>query len=487
MAIENSNSEVLTVFVNANVVTNVAEGLFATFEEALIYAIANPTVGRIELLSDCYIDSIINPGNAYELNQNISIGSSLGNNYKVEFAPTLGMGQKFSFYTTSNNTSLTFDDNVTFVGLDVIADGYATQNNEMIINGNVSGLSLKVWTSNNGVTVGSTGNVALGHGDGQLDLAYGNGYLTVNGILVNTSDESLTLGPQFKAGYAGTRGNGNSINLNSTYFEGGAWFTISGSNGTINAKNSVLKVSGGDAPGSISVGSNGNLIKIEEGSRLIVASMSVGAGNTIEINDSSIEISKKLTNSGTVNVNNGIWNVASTANDGSLVVAGNTELNGTITGNAIEIADGAILTTGVNGAFVNGANIGERYNATDVSATFGAGNFSFTESIYSYAGGSDKLTIAAGANVSTLITFATYGNVDVAANANLSANSFYFNGAEGVFNISGTVTAAGNDGGFVLRNSNGVVNVTNGTLNVAYIESTSSAANVTINVNSSRK
>ena len=267
---------------------------FADFASAMAAARDNDLVSRIEIEGDITTNSNVDTDNYYDIAQKLTIGAASGGKYTVSAG-------SLAILVQGNGASLTIEDGVTIENLDVVADGFATSNEEMIINGEMKALSLKVWTNNNGITVNETGKVALGYGDGQLDLAYGNGYLTVNGTLENTKEESLTDGPQFKAGYSGTRGTGNTINLNDTYFEGGAWFKVAGSNGTFNLDNSVMKIGGGDSAGSLTVSSSGNVFNVNNGSRLVVANLTLGANNTISVADSSLEVATNLTNNGAVN------------------------------------------------------------------------------------------------------------------------------------------------------------------------------------------
>ena len=327
---------------------------FANFEEALIAAQDNTSVSRVELLSDCLIESVINPGEAYDFKQQIAFGSAEGESFKVEFSASLANGSKFSIYTMSGDTSVTFEENFEIAGMDILANGFATNNNEMIIDGTVKALSLKQWTSNNEIVVNKTGKVVLGYGDGVLDMAYGNGSVVVNGTLKDTKDESLTDGPQFKAGYVQIRGNGNTLELNNTYFEGGSWFTDyngAGSNFTVNVSNSVLKVSGGDAAGvfTLSDGKN-HTVNLKDGSRFIVANVNLGTSNVINVADSSMEISKTLANNGTVNVSGtSSLKLGTVSGDGVIdIAAGTTLVDTVITSGNIKRNAGTVYFEGAN-------------------------------------------------------------------------------------------------------------------------------------------
>ena len=252
---------------NGNVVDS-----YTDFESALAAACANPNVTRIEILSDIEQTKITNT-NYNDIAQALTIGAPEGKSYTVKIDVT---GDSIALRVMGNGASLTIEENVTIEGLDVVANGFATTGENMTIDGTLKALSLKSWSSNDGIIVNETGKVWLGYGDGQLDLAYGNGSLTVNGNGDMTE-------PQFKAGYSGTRGNGNTLNLKDTYFEGGARFTVEGSNGTFNVDNSLLKVSGGDYAGNLTVTSSGNIINLTNGSKLDVANISLGEDNEIKL------------------------------------------------------------------------------------------------------------------------------------------------------------------------------------------------------------
>ena len=406
-----STVDMATVFVNAEYTGEVGADLgngkffgvnaFADFESAIAAASANTNVTRIEIESDL-VDQNIEYTSYNDIAQKLTIGATAGKKFTVDLGAHTHAVDSVAIRVMGDGASLTIEDGVTMKGLDVVADGFATTNEEMIINGEVHALSLKVWTSNNGITVNETGKVVLGYGDGQLDLAYGNGFLTVNGTLTDTTDDSLTDGPQFKAGYSGTRGNGNIINLNNTYFEGGAGFSFNGSNGTVNMDNSVLKVSGGDAPGKLTLASSGNEINVDNGSRLIVANVTVGADNTISVDGGALEISN-LTNNGAVEV------------------SGESTLNvATLSGNTIDLMDGAIVkdSTVGGGVFVAGDVTFRGDNTFGMLSDFGT--------LTDYYGTTAPMawTVEAGASV-TLTNTARYGlgyGDKVVVNGEIAAN-----------------------------------------------------------------
>ncbi|MBE6394639.1 MAG: hypothetical protein E7044_11370, partial [Lentisphaerae bacterium] len=200
--------------------TEVAEGkfaginAFASFEDALAFAEMNVAVSRIEI--DCDITETTT-SKTYNITQNLTIGAA-------EAVTVTLNGANLNIYQMSDNSSVTIEENVTLAGAGIVANGFATSNNELVIDGTLKALSLKQWTSNNKITVSETGKVVLGYGDGQFDMAYGNGVVDVTGTLTDTTD--LSAGPQFQAGYSGTRGNGNVLNLTNTYFEAGRDFTF---------------------------------------------------------------------------------------------------------------------------------------------------------------------------------------------------------------------------------------------------------------------
>jgi len=273
----------------ANYVAQVGNTKFESFEEALAAACADASVTEIVILCDSEVKTVTNTTSYYDIVQNLKITAPEGEKYTVTVNPT---GDSIAI-RVQNGGSLTIAENVTIDHLDVVANGFATTGENMTINGNLKALSLKQWTTNGTITVSETGSVWLGYGDGQFDMAYGNGTVTVNG----NGDKTTA---QFKAGYSGTRGNGNTLNLNNTYFEGGAWFNIEGSNGTINVDNSILKVSGGDAAGSLTITSSGNTINLTNGSELAVGTLSIGADNTVMIAGGSVVNATTISGAGKI-------------------------------------------------------------------------------------------------------------------------------------------------------------------------------------------
>ena len=251
-------------------VAKIGDIYYETFEAAIAAACADSTITRIDILCDYTQDTIAVPGETYTMlaGQNLTIGADKA----VTVTLSRTVGESFSIYLYEGNSSLTIEENVTIEGLDIIANGFATSGNNTTINGNIKALSLKQWTSNGTITVSETGSVWLGYGDGQFDLAYGNGTVTVNG----NGDKTV---PQFKAGYSGSRGNGNTLNLNNTYFEAGAWFTLNGSNVTVNLDNSLLAVSGGDAAGNLTIGA-GNVVNVGADSEIKTGTIN-GAGKIV--------------------------------------------------------------------------------------------------------------------------------------------------------------------------------------------------------------
>lgn len=257
---------------------------YKNFEEAIAAAAADSTITEIVVLCDSALESVENTEEYYDITGQLVITAD-------QKVTVTGCG--FAVRVMGNGASLTIAENVTIEGLDVVANGFATTGENMTIDGTLKALSLKQWTNNGTITVNKTGSVWLGYGDGQFDMAYGNGTVTITG----NGDKTAA---QFKAGYSGTRGNGNTLNLKDTYFEGGAWFNVNGSNGTINADNALLKVSGGDGAGSMTIASSGNVINLTNGSELIVANLAIGEGNTVKLGTGSKITTSKITGAGTI-------------------------------------------------------------------------------------------------------------------------------------------------------------------------------------------
>ena len=298
-----------------NYVAQIGDSYYETLEEAIAAAASADGAVRIVLLCDSAMDSVINTEDYYYVTNDLTIGTADGANYTVS-------GCKIAI-CLQGGAKLTIEETVTIENLEVLANGFGTSGENLVINGTVKALSLKQWTSNGTITVGTTGSVWLGYGDGQLDMAYGNGAIVINGTLTDTSNLA-GVDPQFKAGYSGTRGNGNTLTLNNTYFEAGAWFNVNGSNVTINVNNSVLKVSGGDNSGSLTVAA-GNVIYVNEGSILDCADITINEGAKIVING-------------------GILKATNVTNNGAIEVYGeSTIIIDALTGNSIDLCHGAIV------------------------------------------------------------------------------------------------------------------------------------------------
>ena len=284
------------------------------FESAIADATKNADIARIEVKVDYEQKSVANTSNYYDINQELTIGVPAGKKYTVT-------GCDFAVRVNGEKAKLTVDKDLTIEGLNVVANGFATSGQNMVINGTIKALSLKQWTSNGTITVSETGKVVLGYGDGQFDMAYGNGQVVVNG----NGDKTVA---QFKAGYSGTRGNGGVLTINDTYFEAGAWFNVKGSNTTINVNNSLLKVSGGDSAGSLTLDET-NTINLDIKSQIVVGKFS-GAGainvNTEGITEPVLVIKANMKGyTGKINVGVADYRIT---NDGLLVMPAVAELNG---------------------------------------------------------------------------------------------------------------------------------------------------------------
>ena len=181
--------------------------------------------------------------------------------------------------------------------------------------------------------------------------------------------------------------------------------TVEGENFTANLDNSVLKISGGDAPGSLSLGGSGNVFNVENGSRLIVANATVGADNAINVDGASLEIGT-LTNNGTV------------------TVTGESMLNiGTVTGEEIEVLDGAVITDSNIGGAVNltGGNTVWSGNNT-VSGIFSAGYYNY--------GGDLTTDITGTFNSTNMLVWAQDGYTSVVNIGSADADRTAFNGGQ---------------------------------------------------------
>ena len=271
-------------------VAKIGDTFYASFEAALAAACADSTITEIVILCDSEVTSF-DTSDYYNIAGNLKITANEGNNYTITIKP-IGT-DTIAVKVQGEGASLTIGKGVTINWLDVVANGFYTQGENMVIEGTLYAKSLKQWTSNGSIVVAETGKVVLGNSDGQFDLNYGSGDVTITG----TGDKTA---PQFKAGYTTTQGyaNGNTLNLKDTYFEGGAWFNLNGKNGTINVDNSILKVSGGDGAGSMTIANSGNVINLTNGAELAVANLTIGAGNTIKLGAGSKITTNKITGTG---------------------------------------------------------------------------------------------------------------------------------------------------------------------------------------------
>ena len=316
-------TEAKTIFVSAEYAGSTDGVKFGSFEDALVATRKDASITRIEIESDI-TEQVKDTSNYNDIRQDLVIGTKDGASYTINI---LKNGDYLAL-RTQNGSTLTIEENVVIKGLDVVANGFATTGENMYINGSIEALSLKQWTSNGEIVIGETGKVALGYGDGQFDMAYGNGSVTVNG----TGDWSEA---QFKAGYSGTRGNGNTLNLNDTYFEAGRDFTFNGTNGTINADNSLFKISGGDLAGALNINKTGNVVNLKNGSLLDTVNVNLAAGNTINVEDSDVKVTN-IANNGTVNVKGGTLDVASLTDNGKVTITNATLKADSISGSNAE-------------------------------------------------------------------------------------------------------------------------------------------------------
>ena len=337
---------------------------FNTLEGAIAAAAGNSEISRIEICSD--IDQKIESlGAVYNITQNLAIGTANNVSYTVKLSRE--DGGAFSVYQKNDKSSVVIEKTLTIKGLDIVANGFATSENNTYINGRVEAKSLKQWASNGEIVVGETGKVTLGYGDGQFDMAYGNGSMTVNGTLDAGTDFAALKSEdaQFKAGYSGTRGNGNTLNLKNTYFEAGAWFTVNGSNGIFNLNNSLLKVSGGDAAGSFSVASSGNVINITNGSLLDSSTITLGAGNTINLDNGNLKASTVI-NNGTLKLSGASTLKANSVKSSTDLIFGELvfdeegkEISGAVVNNFTfgSKTEGAVMTIDTTSLRVNFADV----------------------------------------------------------------------------------------------------------------------------------
>ena len=198
------------------------------------------------------------------------------------------------------------------------------------------------------------------------------------------------------------------------------------------------------------------------------ASMTLESGSSLNVKnlilhaDGEVEEVAGAKASTSVSVTDSTLNVSGTmTNNGTVTVGGESTLNiAAATGKAIDFADGAVITS------ETGANFSDATHYIG-GVTFGSGKFNFAGAAYVSGG---DLTLTAGAEVAAATTLAFYNNATIADGASVSGNSVYVNGGD--ITLNGNLTAKGDDGGLLLRNSGKSFNVDGGNVDVAYIEGT---------------
>ena len=364
---------------------------YSEFESALLAATNDRTITEITLTKD-ESGNPVNTENYYDITHDLKIGGSV----------TAGVNVAIR---TKDGGSLLIEEGLKLEGLNVVANGFATTGENMTINGSLAALSLKQWTSNGAITVGKTGSVKLGYGDGQFDMAYGNGTVTING----TGDKTNA---QFKAGYSGTRGDGNTLNLNDTYFVGGAWFKVDGKNGSFNLNNSRLEVSSGNEK-SLTITGDGNVFNIKNGSLLQTEWIDLGVGNSVCIENSTLTAksvfgSGRFVGNGAVNLNADrisqqifIGGTYDEANNRVYSDVRSTVTLGDVSGNGITISDKEFR--------VNNADITLNANVT---AELGNGTFLYLRKSTLNLNGYD-LVINSGKFLSTGLDIVGNGTITI--------------------------------------------------------------------------
>ena len=284
---------------------------YSDFESAIAAATANADIARIVVNSDFTQQSVANTSSYYDIKNDLVIAAAEGKNYTVK-------GCGFAVRAQVGKT-LTIAENLTIEGLKVVANGFATSGDNMVINGTLKALSLKQWTNDGTITV--NGKVELGYGDGQFDFAHG----TNATVVINGNGDRKT--PQFQAGYTTMRGAGvHTLILNNTCFNAGSWFRISDANKTVNINKSLVTVSADNYEFTLGAG---NVINIDLESQ-IVAKTFKGAGtinvDTEGITENVLLIKGNLSGfTGEINVGVADYKIT---NEGLVVMPAVARLNG---------------------------------------------------------------------------------------------------------------------------------------------------------------
>ena len=336
-----------TIYVDASFTKdNVGEGMlfganaFSSIYDALALAEANTSVKRIELLSD--IDASAEEDRNFEILQDMSIGSAAGKKYQIT-------ARDFQIcILAQNNNTITYEKNLIFDQMGQIIGGYNTTGHADIY-GDIKFSQIDSWADNSVITVHETAH-AVGKGS-DAKVQFVRGKFVVNGSLTATDDEALkNASMQLKAGYFGTHGNGTAyFDFNNAYVEAGSKWTNEGNNLYVDMAGSVLKISGGDEKGKLTLQStNSGSFVLNGDSRLIVSDITIATKNVIEVNDSSLE-------------------AATITNNGTITVSGESTINGGVDG------EGNVKAVNVSGSgkiYLQGATLDENTAISGETALF---------------------------------------------------------------------------------------------------------------------
>jgi autotransporter-associated beta strand protein len=361
-----------------------------------------------------------------------------------------------SYYLYNINPNLTYDftllgsrDNGTTRVTTYTAQGSNTGSGSVTTSGaNVGGSGVNY---NNSSLVNITGIASTNFGGGigngiQLTLSNTTGgfaYLnamSVEGYIGYLNGASTTLNGAPAAGYVanGTYANGDSRSV-STVIGGGSTVTVNNANGIY--YNSTLIVTNGG--GTVNAGANFEVYKLE------------GAGNLNVGGDSQLLIGHSGGYSGNLNLNGGTLRLAAA----NAIGTGNISLNG----GTLNLADGAALGSG-NITVASGTTTINNVNS--LAALTGNNGINLNGGTFQVNGYGQILNLGSG-NVSVTGTNnlnAWSGGMRLDGTISGSGLLNWYGGGSmtlgGANTFSGTMSVAGNNGTFILANTNALQNAT---------------------------
>ncbi len=178
------------------------------------------------------------------------------------------------------------------------------------------------------------------------------------------------------------------------------------------------------------------------------------------------------------------------SNSGRIVVGGNSDLSGVFSGNAVEISDGAVLSS-TSGFTQNGD-----YKLLGGQIAYGSGSFAYTGTLYAghYSDSAEEtsITLQDGAVMTAGQFYVGRKAVMESGSKVISTGTILLRGA-GDFQIDGTYTSGipteydvvSSDEGIALNSTSGNLTINNASVQVGYLHPQAGTYNYTVTVNGS--